>query len=543
VATGLLLSLAFPPFDYYALAVVALVPTALVLRDQPSIKGIFFTGFVGGALFHAAALNWMRSSYGAQGLSGPYVAAWFLSLLAGGIWFLVVVELCRHLLRHRRYPACFVLPVVWVSAEFARDQMLALLEHWGAPILCLGLTLAENAHLAQVADLGGVYALTGLVAAINGLWVDAIHGARMSKNGSFAGSRRVAGFTAALILAAWAYGGWRLHQNAAVGTGPVIWLAGEADLPPLLSPSRFRLPADVAKATLTSHATTAPGKATQTARADLIVWPELAYHHVVKLPAVSHGVGLAINDSAGRAAAGEANRGLSFLEQGAATIGASLLMGCQRIETVGNSTVRYNSLLLIDPHKGLRGVYDKVFLVPWTEFIPRTSRWLRLKSVRKFRGGNRAEVFHLRAVSRDDGFRFGCAICYDIAFAAHFRRMMRAGVDPPDFFIQCGSEGQDQTLCLARLSLRLARLRAIECRRAVVRNVTNGYSGVIDGNGRLIHAVTGRNIHRPELLDPLPLDRRTSLYALTGDWLPMLCCVLLGVGCLAMPGRHHFPAI
>ena len=63
----------------------------------------------------------------------------------------------------------------------------------------------------------------------------------------------------------------------------------------------------------------------------------------------------------------------------------------------------------------------------------------------------------------------------------------------------------------------MARLRAIECRRAVVL----------------------REIVEPTNLGPIPIDTRTSLYAIYGDWMAVSASLLLLAGAIWRKGMRN----
>jgi len=81
-----------------------------------------------------------------------------------------------------------------------------------------------------------------------------------------------------------------------------------------------------------------------------------------------------------------------------------------------------------------------------------------------------------------------------------------------------------------------SRFRAIETRRSLVRSVNMGISAAIDGDGRII-ALPAETWSKSKGIEgvvsvKVPIDDRTSIYAMTGDWLPWSCSVLLIVGLL-----------
>ncbi len=79
--------------------------------------------------------------------------------------------------------------------------------------------------------------------------------------------------------------------------------------------------------------------------------------------------------------------------------------------------------------------------------------------------------------------------------------------------------------------LDMTRFRAIEMRRAIVRNVEGGYSGIIDSCGRLIAAPQEIDFKEPVVLGAVPIDERRSAYYRYGDWLPLGCAgaTMLGI--------------
>ena len=76
---------------------------------------------------------------------------------------------------HRsRWSTAVSLPVAWVGFEFARKHLGAVVDGTGMPYGQLGLTQAGFPRLIQIADLGGVYAVSAVVAAASGWVVDTL---------------------------------------------------------------------------------------------------------------------------------------------------------------------------------------------------------------------------------------------------------------------------------------------------------------------------------------------------------------------------------
>ena len=200
---------------------------------------------------------------------------------------------------------------------------------------------------------------------------------------------------------------------------------------------------------------------------------------------------------------------------------ATLLIGCEHLHHSEREVRLCNSVACSDHVVGFQGCYDKRYLVPAAETA----------SVRDAEGpfyvpGQNVEVF--LATTPQGAYRFGTAICYDLCFGAHFRDLLGAE-QTVDFFVQCGAEGQDRDQVVADRMLRFARLRAVESRRPLVRNVTLGHSALIDGNGVVREALPPEPLTEPYWLGAIPLDGRRSFYAVYGDWIAQLSCSAVAI--------------
>jgi apolipoprotein N-acyltransferase len=284
-------------------------------------------------------------------------------------------------------------------------------------------------------------------------------------------------FGTAALGGAFCYGFWRLHQFVPA-QGPRVCL----------------MPADC-RPEEAGHCIEQLAM-----RPDLALWSEDATGQVIGTAATRMPSGPPLDDIIER------------WEQVADVTGCMFVIGCTRQEIVGSHANTYNCVAVVDPKLGYRGVYDKRFLVPWSEFIP---TWrARMLGIRA--SARRGAVSPCFLVAKH---RFAAGICYDICFP----EWSFGFVDLPDFVVVAGCESIDVSFRLQRAMLQMARFRAIELRRAFVRNVELGFSGLIDGNGRLCSVPDNLFLRQPYLTGPIPIDRRLSLYWRWGDWFPLLC--------------------
>jgi apolipoprotein N-acyltransferase len=452
IASGAMLAAAFMQPPYYVLAWIALIPFGVAMSlARPSFQ-LYLSAYLGGAIFHLHALEWFRTRYGAEGFANSQAADWLLNGMLWAFLWPLMLFLGRRFLSATRLPIALAFPIIWISGEFLRLELGRVIAQTPFPWVQVGATQAPVLSLIQVADLGGVWAVTALVAMVNGAWCDVLVFRRW----------RPAVAAVLLMAIAWLYGEFRLHQSATV-PGPTVAL-----VPCWVQPS--------------AATEGFPG-------ADLLLWSETAYHEVP---------------------GEEGDKAIRTLEQCSRRTGSLLTIGSYR--RAGGR--KYNSSIVVDPRRGYLGCYDKRYLVPWGEFTP----W-GLGRARQLSHGQSQPTFPLR------GREFAPSICYDICFD----RLYRSYIRKPDFYVVSSCESTDGTGYVARSLLDMTRFRAIENRRAFVRNVQSGFSGIIDSDGRLV-ATPGNSWYSPVSLGPVPIDDRRSLYAATGNWLPILCCICVAVG-------------
>src|SRR5262249_3770918 len=155
-------------------------------------------------------------------------------------------------------------------------------------------------------------------------------------------------------------------------------------------------------------------------------------------------------------------------------------------------------------------------------------------------------------------YTFGVLVCYedtDMYLGREYGVETRDG-PPVDFILNISNDGWFDGTQEHEEHLAIARFRAVETRRAVAPAANQGVSALIDSNGRVLAPTKIRQgqydvwlISKDQpaaelqtgewhdykqtdgiLVADIPIDRRTTLYAIWGDWLPICCWVMLGVG-------------
>jgi len=237
---------------------------------------------------------------------------------------------------------------------------------------------------------------------------------------------------------------------------------------------------------------------------DLIIWPEVA------LPA-------ALDQIEGY---------IEQLQSDISERGQTLLFGV--LERDAEAQRIYNSIVMIDGNnEGARQIYRKRHLVPFGEFFPVPEfvrEWMRLMSLpHSDMNAGEAEQPLLRMA---DGNQLAVAICYEDAYGAEQLYALSAAT----LLINVSNDAWFGDSIAPHQHLEIARMRALEAGRYVVRATNNGVSAFIGPDGSLLQ--TGDQFRYVSIShDVIPLSGLTP-YARVGNW-PVILFVLSVAGWLA----------
>lgn len=191
--------------------------------------------------------------------------------------------------------------------------------------------------------------------------------------------------------------------------------------------------------------------------------------------------------------------------------------------TIGRTPERraQNTAVLIGPEGKYAGHYDKIFLVPFGEFVPPLFEWVGKVSnyAGNFVPGTREVVF---PVGRH---KLSAIICYESAFPHLVRRFVNDGAEA---IANLSFDGYFGNASARRQHLLLARMRAAENARWLLRATSDGITVSIDPAGRIIESLPGG------VAAALPArfnyrDDKTP-YTRHGDWFCALCALIAVCG-------------
>ncbi len=462
---------------------VALAPL-LVALGHASLKRAVGLGFITGLVYFTGTLYWITRVMSFYGGLQPAVA---VAVNAALIAYLSLFPAIFAVLTRRftiAYGPLGVLaaPLAWVTTELGRTYLLT-----GFPWVLLGYSQASVLPVAQAASLFGVYGLSALVAFVNAAIAFAL--VRRGDAGDNRGTARVTPSvgrfvplaTAAAIVVAFAvWGSVRMSRGTLTAGEPVrvAMIQGNVEQgekwDPAHAPDIFASYLRMTRQAITD-------------RADLVIWPESATPFTFEMDPAS----------------GEEIRKIAREAR------VPILFGSDQIER-GVPTRYYNSAYLIRPDGSTGGVYRKMHLVPFGEYVP-LKRVLffaapLVEAVSDFSAGDSAVLLPLgdRPVST--------AICYEIVYPDLVRRFVAAGSQLLTTITNDAWFGETSA---PYQHFAQASMRAIENGRYLVRAANTGISGVVDPYGRVV--VQSGLFEPAVLVAPVVFQTATTLYTRTGD--------------------------
>lgn len=505
--SGAILSLSyhgsFPSiYSWFCLAI--LLATILGARARLA----FFCGFLHGLIFVLTCVPWIAETLAVHGGMST-AAGWGVLLLIATVWgaSIGLFAWAVQRLSLRSYSLALAgAPFLWISTEVLRAYLPEISFPWGL----LGYAPAENAALVQLTTITGIYGLSFLAAAFNSLllWVDC--------GNSSEGKRRCWIFAAVLIslLLVMAIGPRFVPKAEAHHWARVVqpnfpeneqyvgdWYADhKADMVDLenlsLRPSLNGV------------------------SSDLLIWPEapapFSFQDAHFVPYISNLATEFRNPVI-----------VGVIEWKPST---EVIHGSPR-----TTLAPYNSAAMLNAYGQRTFSYDKIHLVPFGEYEPFPFIHQVVTSVSEEVGG-----FHKgteRAVGTfANGYKFSVFICYEAIYPAEIRGFTDRGAQ---LLINISNDGWFGTSAASEQHLRMARVRAVENRRWLLRDTNSGITASIDPYGNVTRA-----LHRDEGGSAdLPYDFRTdrSLYVRFNDWFAWMC-VLVSVILVGITFRKDTPA-
>tara|TARA_B100000965_G_scaffold12239_2_gene9304 strand:- start:12284 stop:13672 length:1389 start_codon:yes stop_codon:yes gene_type:complete len=435
LCSGIMLGFAFPPFNLGFLAYFFLIPLLIIFFNEKSLKLKIIYFYTASIISNAIITHWVAQNSGTSASTAiiSYIA---LCIYYSSFWILFVTIF--HFVEKKisqKNLSYILIPILWIfSTEIMRD-----IGPLAGPWINLSLTQSSYLRLIQILNINQ-YLVTFFLIFSNLCFY----------NFYYSKQRRYMVHFFLVLMLIITFGEIKIQKynskdftkelNISIGQ-PVIYPDEKWD--PLLRSRNNQIMSDL----LYESLTTSP---------DLIIWPEAALvYQLAKVGSVER-KNL------------QSHLGESFLITGIP----------QRIST-GEELRSYNSAIFMNSD-GFYDTYQKIFLVPFAEYVPFFNNWIskmnQFDDLGSFSKGNDYKTFKLKSNI------ISIMICYDSSSHKLAKKMVDEGAEM--LFVITNDSYVGKAMPFQHFEH--AKLRAVELGVPVVQSANNGISGIILPSGKVV---------------------------------------------------------
>ena len=499
----------------------AILSPATVENARP-LRRAFLIAYLCGVLWYMGNCYWVRDTmmrYGDMPTGAPTLLLIGFSLVLGlyfGLFGLGVMLVRRA--TGRQHFALAAAPFLWVALDLAAARITSV------PWDQLGYSQVDSAFAAHLAPWTGVYGITFLLVAVNALTVAAI--SELLSWRTKPGATRYFLPVLSLVLV-----GISLYDSFSKPPKPTPTATAVLIQPDLdvggdnawAGPGEWddhiaqfeHLAGEQCKAYIAGIPQTRAGNGEiicppYPTHPDLVVWPEAPAPFFENDPRFQKAMASIV----------QAEKAPLIVSG----IGSNP-------DPAGNEILDHVSAMVFAADGQEIGRYDKIHLVPFGEFVPFPKLLFFAHkltgAVSRFTPGTERTTFRL------NGHRYGVFICYEAVFADEVRHFAQLG---GEVLVNISDDGWYGDTSAPWQHLNMARMRAIENRRWLLRDTNNGVTAVIDPYGRVRQSIPRHQV------DALPAQYGfrddITFYTAHGDLFAWLC-VLLSIVVLAWSGKSE----
>ena len=498
ILSGVLLTLAYPPYDLEFLAWVALIPLLWFLSlKSVSIKkaliggtifGVLFFGKLFSWLFAAAPFDWLGIT---QEKTAPVfiilIILWIIQTVFLGLFFGVFSWFLKLSFKNfSKLSFLIIIPALWIILEYLRA--------WGFSILWLGkesllgphwtfgnlaYTLHSKITLIQIADIAGIYGISFLIVFVN----VALFLIFKKKNWII---------LVILVLVALTWSGYGVYKSKSYEVKPhkvkIALLqtnfSSSGEFNPYQKKEVFKTIVDLFQT---------PNKA------DIIIAPE--GFGIVSLTGDLEIAKYLLKD---------------FWQKGQIYLENEKVIEKEKVK----SRLFYYDLNEEEPI----AFHDKMLLVPNGEFLPYLSKALlsiysfdMMKERRFYEQGEKIKI------GKTPKGNIGGTICSSILSPSLQRQMTKKGAE---FLVVVSSDAPFHgSKTLLAQNLAMSKLRAVENRRYFAQTTNMGYSFLLNPKGETI--IKGSKLGNKILFGDIYLSNKKTIYTKFGDWIIIFALILI----------------
>ena len=470
--SAVVLSLAFMSSQFWFCAWIGLIPLFFAL-EKKSLSKTFLLAYFTGVIFYVLTIYWIAYVT----ILGLILLVLYLAIYFGVFGVCVsVFSKDSSFLR-----SSFLISSSWIVLEFLRSRLLT-----GFGWVSLGYSQYKNLAIIQIADFGGVFAVSFLIILGNLLIKQVIKGVR---NRQIYFRKIIIPFLC--IIFSVGYGLIKLGQTTEAGKLRVSVIQGNI-------PQEIKWSADSKLAILDKYIDLSREASLDSP--DIIIWPEASFPG-------------SLDD----------NRLFNKVLSLATRLKTHLLVGIVSCE----KEVFYNSTILVSNKGKKLKRYDKLHLVPFGEFIPLKNLFPFLSSIvpiGDFTSGRDYTIFSLGKNNKK--LKFSTLICFEDVFPELSRAFVKKGAG---FLINMTNDAWFKQSSAPYQHLQASVFRAVENRKFLIRAANTGVSCFINSYGEIISKVSNRRgkdiFISGYKTEDVEINNIETLYTKFGD-IFVLCCFL-----------------
>lgn len=475
------------------------MPLIFYLIEVKSIGGAFWGGLIAGTVEFLGLIYWIpRVLTHFGGLPAPASWVMFLLMVAVlGCYPAAACALTRYCMNRRGTGFLLVFSPAWVMMEFARSRF----PFGGFPWLLTGYSQTGSLRLMQVADLVGVYGVSFVIVWANTALVWTWHGRARGRS-----RLAPAALGVAMLAACMGYGSAALRRwdhteqkySAALLQGNLSLDEPEASLAGKYKEGYVRMADQLGSR-----------------KVDLLVLPESPspiiyqydqdYRETLRRLARRYTLGMIFNNI--------------------------------NYRTVEGTARYFNSAFFMDGNGTETGRYDKMHLVPFGEYIPLKRLFFFSETISKDVGDFYPGSEYLTIPM--DGHEVNALICFEAVFPDLSREFIRRG---SQLIVNLTNDAWYGDTSAPYQHLMMARWRAVESRRFLLRAANSGFSAVIEPSGRI--QVRTSLLREDTAIGAFAFLAGNTFYVRLGGYFPILCVIITFLALLwSIAGGSRHPAI
>ena len=476
---GALIPLSLAPFDLWPISLLApAILAALLSEGEVSAKQAFYRAWAFGSGMYLAGVSWVYVAihdfaYTPVPLAVAMTAIFVIGM---GLMFALPFSLYTKVKQHRLWQKLLIFPVFWVLGEWLRGWVLT-----GFPWLYLGYAHLDT-PLAGFAPILGVFGVSAMVVFSSNLILQIIRHKPLRPH--------LLGAAVAIWLSGWGAKQISWTQEAEQAPLKVALVQPNISLEIKWDPSFRPFILDTLRKLSNEHWDK-----------DLIIWPEAA------IPLLYH----------------EGQAFIDEIDNLSKQMNTGLITG---VLYDNYAPIRYyNSIIGLGD---AQGIYHKQRLVPFGEYVPLES-WLR-GLIRFFDLPN--SIIHagpdgqagLEHHSDQGQYAIAPFICYEIVYPDLVARNSRHA----EVMVTISNDAWFGQSIGPKQHFQMARMRALENGRYVIRATNTGISGIIGPDGH-VHFL-GEAFTRASFATQVSRMQGLTPFATLGSYpIVLLCFLVLGI--------------